>query len=169
MQDRNGIAHLPLLSLAPEMLIARRAQPDDLEDLLILYRHLNPNMPRLSEHRTREIWGETLANENLSLMVGVVEDRPVATCLLITAPNLMRGGAPHGFLENVVTHPDCRRRGYGKATVRAALDDAWRRGCFQVFLMTGRGRVNPFVLTFYESCGFEQGGKTGFVAWRLDE
>lgn len=99
-------------------------------------------------------------------MVSVIEDRPVTTCLLMTAPNLMRGGAPQGFLENVVTHPDVRRRGVGKATVRAALDDAWRRGCFQVLLMTGRGRANPFVQMFYESCGFEQGGKTGFVASR---
>ncbi|MBN8960398.1 MAG: GNAT family N-acetyltransferase [Rhizobiales bacterium] len=148
------------------MLITRQARSDDLDQLLVLYRHLNPNIPQLSEQRRREIWRETLANENLSLMVGVVADRPIATCLLITAPNLMRGGAPHAFLENVVTHPDVRRCGYGRATVRAALDDAWRRGCFQVFLMTGRGRANPFVLTFYESCGFEQGGKTGFVAPR---
>lgn len=148
------------------MLVTRRARSNDLGHLLILYRHLNPNMPQLSVQRTQDIWRETLANENLSLMVGVFEDRPVATCLLITAPNLMRGGAPHGFLENVVTHPDFQRRGYGKATVRAALEDAWRRGCFQVFLMTGRGRANPFVLTFYESCGFERGGKTGFVAPR---
>lgn len=78
----------------------------------------------------------------------------------------MRGGVPHGFIENVVTYPDVRRRGVGKATVRVALDDAWRRGCFQVLLMTGRGRANPFILTFYESCGFERGGKTGLVALR---
>jgi hypothetical protein len=28
--------------------------------------------------------------------------------MLITAPNLLRGGRVHGFLENVVTHPECR-------------------------------------------------------------
>lgn len=68
------------------MLVTRKARRDDLDDLLILYRHLNPNMPKLSEQRTKDIWREALANENLSLMVSVIEDRPVATCLLITAP-----------------------------------------------------------------------------------
>lgn len=148
------------------MRITRHAEPGDLENLLALYRHLNPDMPQLGEQRTQDIWRKTLANENLSLVVGGIGNRLVATCLLITAPNLMRGGAPHAFLENVVTHPDFRRQGYGRAAVRAALDDAWQRGCFQVFLMTRRGRANPFVLTFYEGCGFQQGGKTGFVAPR---
>jgi hypothetical protein len=49
--------------------------------------------------------------------------------MLITAPNLLRGGRPHGMIENVVTH---------RAAIGAALDEAWQRGCRQVLLQSGR-------------------------------
>jgi hypothetical protein len=35
--------------------------------------------------------------------------------MLITAPNRLRRGRRHGFLKNVVTHPDLRGCGHGRA------------------------------------------------------
>jgi hypothetical protein len=46
------------------------------------------------------------------------------TCMLISAPNLLRSGRAHGFLENVVSHPQLRGLGHGSAVVRAALGEA---------------------------------------------
>jgi GNAT superfamily N-acetyltransferase len=54
--------------------------------------------------------------------------RIVSTCMLITAPNLLRGSRPHGMIENVVTHPACQRRGHGRAVIGAALDQGLAAG-----------------------------------------
>jgi hypothetical protein len=75
--------------------------------------------------------------------------------MLITAPNLLRGGRPHGMIENVVTHPAFQRRGHGRAVIGAVLDEAWQRGCRQVLLQSGR--ADPRVHAFHEDCGFVQG------------
>lgn len=88
--------------------------------------------------------------------------RIVATCMLITAPNLLREGRKHGFIENVVTHNRYLRRGHGSAVIQAALEAAWAQGCFHVMLRSGR--KDPHVHRFYERQGFEGGLRVGYVA-----
>ncbi|HEY8332323.1 MAG TPA: GNAT family N-acetyltransferase [Tardiphaga sp.] len=148
------------------MRITRRGEHNDLLSLLEVYRHLNPAMPVLADEQLRNIWAETLSSKDTALFVSLLDGRVVSTCLLVTGPNLMRGGAPHALLENVATHRDHLRQGHGRATIGFALNEAWGRGCHHVFLVTGRGRANPYVLDFYASCGFETAGKTGLVAAR---
>ena len=148
------------------MRTTRRAEAGDLASVLRLYRHLNPDMPMLPHARAKAIWDDTLSCKGVTVFVTVVEDEIISTCLLATVPNLMRGGSPHALIENVVTHAAFRRQGHGRATIAAALAAAWAQGCRQVTLVTGRGRRDPGVLTFYESCGFRQGVKAGFVAMR---
>ncbi len=72
--------------------------------------------------------------------------RFVATCMLFTAPNLLRGGRQHGIIENIATHPDYEGRGHGRAVIAAALDEAWRQDCHHVMLQSGRAdpRVHKF-------------------------
>jgi GNAT superfamily N-acetyltransferase len=84
--------------------------------------------------------------------------------MLITAPNLLRAGRRHGFIENVVTHPDFRGLGHGRTVVRAALAAAWAKDCHHVFLQSGR--EDPRMHRFYERCGFEPGLRIGYVARR---
>lgn len=147
------------------MRITRRAEEGDLSGLLDLYRHLNSHMPDIASDQAQKLWAETLSGNPAALFVTAVGETIVASCLLITAPNLLRGGSPHAFIENVVTHSGFRRQGHGRATVDAALGEAWRRNCRRVLLVTGRGRTDPGVLDFYEDCGFEA-GRAGLVAWR---
>lgn len=75
------------------MRITRRAEQDDLPALLDLYLRLNADTPRLPDHHSQEIWTRTLSSNDVALFVSGVDQNLVATCLLITAPNLMRGGA----------------------------------------------------------------------------
>lgn len=76
------------------MRITRRAERGDLASLLDVYRHLNPAMPVLPEDRIRQIWNDTLASTDTAQFVSVIDRLVVSTCLLVTGPNLMRGGAP---------------------------------------------------------------------------
>jgi len=144
--------------------LTRHAVWDDLTSLRALHLHLNPNTPVLSEDTALAIWCDMLARPGATVFVREVQAQLVATCMLITAPNLMRGGRPHGLIETVVTHRDFRRQGHGRAVVQAALDAAWAEGCHNVMLLTGR--TDPAVLRFYESCGFKAGVKTGLWALR---
>jgi GNAT superfamily N-acetyltransferase len=84
--------------------------------------------------------------------------------MLVIAPNLLRSGRRHGFLENVVTHPALRRRGHGKAVVMAALEHAWAVDCHHVPMQSGR--ADPGVHAFYERHGFRPGLRVAYVAIR---
>ena len=152
------------MSSAPASHHVQAAGPLDLPALLALYRHLNPEMPELAPEIASRIWQETLAQPGLTVFVASAGDTLAAACTLITAPNLMRGGAPYAFLENVVTHGDYRRQGHGRAVIEAAIDAAWAKGCHQVMLLTGHG--NAPAHTFYRACGFTADHKAGFVIRR---
>ena len=64
----------------------------------------------------------------------------------------------------VVTHPDYRKRGFGRQVLDAASDAAWQAGCYKVMLMTGSKK--PETIRFYLGAGFEQ-SKTGFQKRRI--
>jgi GNAT superfamily N-acetyltransferase len=112
----------------------------------------------------KRIWSETLARKGVAVFVSDSGAMIVATCMLITAPNLLRGGRGHGFLENVVTDAKFRGQGHGRAVVQAALTEAWAADCYHVLLQSGR--KDPRVHRFYESCGFQTGVRIGYVAHR---
>ncbi|MCG8545658.1 MAG: GNAT family N-acetyltransferase, partial [Alphaproteobacteria bacterium] len=97
-------------------------------------------------------------------LLGLRDGVHVTSCTLIVIPNLTRGGAPYALIENVVTHPDHRKRGYGRAVLTEAIAAAWRHGCYKVMLLTGPRR--PATLKFYADVGFEQ-TKTGFQVRRV--
>ena len=148
------------------MLGARLAVVDDLASLLELLHHAKPNMPTLSDDKARQIWAETMSREGVFVFVSEAGPKIVASCMLITAPNLMRGGRSHGFIENVVTNRAFRRQGHGQAVMKAALEKAWAEDCHQVLLQSGR--KDPGVHRFYERCGLEPGVRIGYVARRSD-
>jgi len=103
-----------------------------------------------------------MTHEGVAVFVSEVGNTIAATCMLIVAPNLLRAGRGHAFLENVVTHPEFRGQGYGRAVVKAALETAWAKDCHHVLMQSGR--KDPRVHRFYESCGFRPGVRIGYVA-----
>ena len=142
----------------------RLAEDGDLQGLLELFGASEVSAFAQPAARALQIWQDTLASANVFVFVSAVEKTIAATCMLVTAPNLLREGRSHGFLENVVTHPDYRRRGYGRSVVASALDYAWDLGCHHVLMQTGR--ADPRVHMFYERLGFKPGLRIGYVAMR---
>ncbi len=143
---------------------ARLANAADLTSLLELYRVSEVSPSAEPQERAERIWSGMLSHAGVAVFVSDADAKIVATCMLITAPNLLRAGRQHGFLENVVTHPDFRRRGHGRAVVHAALAAAWANDCYHVLLQSGRS--DPGVHRFYERCGFQPGLRIGYVARR---
>jgi len=142
----------------------RLAQAADLASLLKLYRLAEVSSSAEPIERAERIWLEMLSHNGLAVFVSTIDAQIVATCMLITAPNLLRAGRRHGFLENVVTHPEFRGQGHGRAVVRAALTAAWTNDCYHVLLQSGR--KDPRVHRFYQHCGFEPGLRVGYVVRR---
>ena len=146
------------------MTTARLARASDLAPLLALFEVSEVSAAAQPPGRAESIWRETLAQQGVFVFVSEDGPRIAATCMLVTAPNLLRQGRRHGFLENVVTHPDLQGRGHGRAVVEAALAHAWTVDCHHVLMQSGR--ADPRVHRFYERLGFKPGLRTAYVAHR---
>jgi len=145
------------------MLTKRQARKDDLPALLELYRYLNVDpIPEIDE-RITSIWEEILAGKNQRILFAAADGKPVSTCVLIIVPNLTRGARSYAIVENVVTHPDYRKKGYGKAVLDYAREIAAEEDCYKIMLSTGR--KDEATLRFYENCGYNRNDKTAFIQW----
>ncbi|HYO93112.1 MAG TPA: GNAT family N-acetyltransferase [Polyangiaceae bacterium] len=148
------------------VILARLARAADLPSLLELFAasEVSPAVQPLE--RAESVWRETLQRQGVYVFVSDEGVRLAATCMLVTAPNLLRQGRCHGFLESVVTHPGFRGLGHGSAVVRAALAQAWAADCHHVLLQSGR--ADRRVHRFYEHLGFVPGRRTAYVVSRAE-
>jgi GNAT superfamily N-acetyltransferase len=135
---------------------------EELSGLLDLYKFLNPDDPDMrGTEYIKELWKEVFNEPNRFYYV-IEEDRIiVSSCTFMIIANLTRGGKPFGFIENVVTHPDYRNRGFSTAILHKAVETARQNNCYKVMLLTGRKEEST--LRFYENAGFQKGEKTGFI------
>jgi GNAT superfamily N-acetyltransferase len=142
--------------------LVRTARSTELAGLLNLYHHLHPDDPAPDSATAEAAWSALTDSDLIKVIVAEAAGLLVSTCTLVIIPNLTRGVRPYGLIENVVTHPDHRRTGLGRAVLSFALDTAWTAGCYKVMLATGSRREET--LHFYEGAGFDRGGKTFFEA-----
>ena len=141
----------------------REIKENELNELLDLYSHLHSSddpLPRINV--VEAIWHEIQTNPNLQYFGLYIDGRLVSSCTISIIPNLTRGCRPYGIIENVVTHKDLRRKGYGSDILGHALEYAWNRNCYKVMLQTGRKDESTF--RFYESVGFDKNEKQAFLA-----
>ncbi len=143
--------------------IIRTVADDELAALLCLYAYLHPEEEMRTPGEMMPLWKTLRQDPNQQCLGAYADGFLAATCTLIVVPNLTHGGRPYGLIENVVTHPEHRRRGLGTAVLTHTLQAAWERRCYKVMLLTGSKTEGK--LRFYEQAGFERGVKTGFVAY----
>lgn len=136
---------------------------DDLPALLKLYGHLHSSDdPLPSQSEIHAVWAEIMSSDRFRYFGNFVGDTLVSSCTISIIPNLTRGCRPYGVIENVVTHADHRKRGYGTDILRFVLSHAWSVGCYKVMLLTGR--KDETTLRFYQSAGFDPDEKHAFIA-----
>lgn len=147
----------------------RAMRKDELDQLLQLYTHMHdkPDAPLPPDEQLGPLWDEIVANPMLYYFVGEVDGKLVCSCTMAIIPNLTRGARPYGLIENVVTHRDYRKRGYGTRILQHALRVAWEQNCYKVMLLTGR--KDEATLRFYDRAGFKRGVKTGYIAHPEEE
>ncbi|PKL73786.1 MAG: GNAT family N-acetyltransferase, partial [Methanobacteriales archaeon HGW-Methanobacteriales-2] len=109
----------------------------------------------------KKYWDDILSDPSLFYVVAEEEGRIVSSCNITIIKNLTREAKPYGLIENVVTHPDYRNKGYGVLVLKKAVEIAENKNCYKVMLMTSK--KDEKTLHFYEKAGFDSGEKTAFI------
>jgi GNAT superfamily N-acetyltransferase len=144
------------------MAVFREAGPDDFEDILRLYRQLQPEDPVLHDGSDAAAFTQILGSPGLHLFVLEVDGGVAATTYLNVIPNLTRSASPYAVIENVVVEETLRGTGLGKQIMAGTLRAAWDAGCYKAMLLTGSRK--PATHAFYTACGFSPNAKTAYLA-----
>jgi ribosomal protein S18 acetylase RimI-like enzyme len=96
----------------------RPAIQTDLLGLIELFRNAEVSQVAEPWAETQRIWSEIVARAGVTVFISLADQSIASTCMLVTVPNLLRQGRAHGFIENVVTRPELRGQGHGRAVVR---------------------------------------------------
>ncbi len=143
--------------------MVREVKKEELNELLALYLHLHEkSIPEMSEHLD-QTWNTILQDENNHIIVNVVHDKIVSSCVCVIIPNLTRNSRPYALIENVVTHADYRGKGYATECLSYAKEIAERANCYKMMLLTGSKEEST--KRFYENAGYNSSDKTAFIRW----
>lgn len=143
--------------------MVREAVKKDLDELLHLYLFLHEkDIPEQSQH-LQNVWNEIISDKNHHIIVNVVDGRIVSSCVCVIIPNLTRNVRPYAFVENVVTHLECRGKGYATECLKYAREIAKNQNCYKMMLLTSSKEQKT--LNFYENAGYNSADKTAFIQW----
>src|SRR5258705_11776974 len=92
----------------------REARPGDFEQIMGLYRQLQPDDPVLEDGSDAAAFQQILNSPALHLFVLELDGVVVATTYLNVIPNITRSASPYAIVENVVVEESRRGTGLGK-------------------------------------------------------
>lgn len=141
----------------------REAVEEDLNQLMAPYLHLHESEIPEDSARLKKVWDQIVKDPNHHLIVYERDGAILASCVCVVIPNLTRGLRPYALIENVVTHSNCRRKGYGRACLDYAGRIAKGEGCYKLMLLTGA--KDEGTLAFYGRSGYNCTDKTAFIRW----
>ena len=143
--------------------MVREVNEDELNELLKLYLHLHERtLPEMTEHLDKT-WKTIMQDENHHIIVKIVDDKIVSSCVCVIIPNLTRNIRPYAFIENVVTHADYLGKGYATECLYYDKEIAEKTNCYKMMLLTGSKKETT--LDFYENAGYNSTDKTAFIQW----
>ena len=86
--------------------------------------------------------------ENVVTLIGLVDDRLVATCTLVLEDKI-RYTERSCHIEDVAVMRDCRGKGYGKEILKYAIGYANSEGCYKIMLT-----CKDDLVKYYSDVGF---------------
>ena len=143
--------------------MVREAKQEDLNEILELYLYLHEkSVPEFSEH-LMTTWNQIIQDENHHVIINEVDGKIISSCVCVIIPNLTRNVRPYALIENVVTHPEYRGRGYATECLDYAKSVAEKQNCYKMMLLTGS--KDGKTLNFYMNAGYNCSDKTAFIQW----
>lgn len=144
-------------------LLIKEAKIDDLQVLLELYTFLHDNPYPIVDTRIENLWTRLIEDTNHHILLGYFEKLLVSSCIVVIIENLTHQQRSYALIENVITHPDYRNRGYASLILSAAKDIAIQNNCYKIMLMTSSKKDST--LNFYRRVGYNSNDKTAFIQW----
>ena len=143
--------------------MVREIRENELHELLELYLFLHEeSVPEITEH-LMNTWKDIISDKNHHIIVKVIDEKIVSSCVCVIIPNLTRNIRPYALIENVVTHKEYRKKGYASECLNYAKGIAERENCYKMMLLTGS--KNDSTLRFYRNAGYNNTDKTAFIQW----
>lgn len=143
--------------------MVREVREDELNKLLELYLHLHEDTIPIMAEPLISTWDTIVRDKNHHIIVKEIDGKIVSSCVCVIIPNLTRNIRPYAFIENVVTHPDYRGKGYATECLNYAKDIAKNLNCYKMMLLTGS--KNDKTLNFYTNAGYNSKDKIAFIQW----
>lgn len=141
----------------------REVNENDLVGLLKLYEQLHNNpMPEIDK-QLQGIWNNILNDKNHHIIVGIIDERIISSCVITVVPNLTHGQRPYALIENVITDEKYRNKGCATSVLDYAKEIADKDNCYKIMLMTGSKQEST--LEFYEQAGYNKNDKMAFIRW----
>lgn len=132
---------------------------EHLSGILALYKQLDLGEKPIGINEANRIW-EKAEQQGIKYFVATDGDKVVSSLYIALIPNLTRCGRSNGFIENVVTDAQYRRKGIGKKLMEIAIEYAKENNCYKVVLLSSVKRKEAHL--FYEKCGFDENSKQGY-------
>lgn len=145
------------------MIEIRKARKTDLKQLLELYTQLHDNQMPIMDENLERLWNDILSDSNHHIIVGIVEEKIVSSCVIVIIKNLTHNQRPYALIENVITSEAYRGKGYATAILNYAKTIAQSEYCYKIMLMTGSKKEST--LNFYKRAGYNDKDKTAFIQW----
>jgi GNAT superfamily N-acetyltransferase len=95
---------------------------------------------------------EIQATDGSDVLVAQVDGQIAGMCQLMVFRHFQRRGGRCAEVESMHVHPDFRGKGIGAQLLDAAVDAAWRSGCYRIQLTSNVQRTDAH--RFYERRGF---------------
>ena len=141
----------------------REATPNELEELLHLYLSLHETAIPEKSPALQKVWQRMIDDPDHHIIVKIVDERIVSSCICVVIPNLTRGLRPYALIENVVTHHDFIGRGYASECLDFAKKIATEANCYKMMLLTSSKQESTW--NFYKHTGYNNQDKTAFIQW----
>jgi len=139
----------------------RMVNKNDLPALQELYlnHHDAEIMPITTE--TMRLWESILDDPGYHILICEEMGKIVSSVTLVIIKNLTRQMRPHALIENMVTSPDYRNKGYARLLLNQAIEMAREQNCYRIMFISGS--KNESTLSFYRNSGFTDTEKSAFV------
>ena len=135
------------------------AEKEHIIGILELYKQLILEEESIDLNRANEIW-EKIEKSNIKYFIAIDNSKIISSCYLAIIPNLTRNGRSNGFIENVITNENYRKKGIGKKLIEMAIEYGKQNNCYKIILQSSFKRKENHI--FYEKCGFDGNSKRAF-------
>ena len=129
----------------------RRLEPDDFEkDFLESLSALT--VVDLTPEQAREVYKKIVDNPVYNIFVAELPDgQVVGTVMFLVTQRFIHQGGKVGHIEDMAVKREFQRKGIGSTLMRAAIEEARKRGCYKIILDCAERNV-----PFYENLNFRK-------------